>query len=132
MIGSVLAFVVLLCASSFAEQEDNLKIGVMLCQTGNCADWGSAALKGAQLAREQVNAAGGVLSKQIEFIVEDSAESISGARAVTAFQSLLSKDLHFYIAPSWSPAALAIAPIAAKRTDVIVITPSASAREFSR
>jgi branched-chain amino acid transport system substrate-binding protein len=104
----------------------------MLCQTGNCADWGSAALKGAQLAKEQLNAVGGVLSKRIDFVVEDSAESISGARAVSAFQSLLAKNLRSYIGPSWSPAALAIAPIVAPRTNILLITPSASAREFSR
>jgi branched-chain amino acid transport system substrate-binding protein len=115
-----------------AQQSDTFQIGVMLCQTGNCADWGSAALKGAQLAKEQLNASGGVLSKRIDFVVEDSAESVSGARAVTAFQSLLAKNLQFYIGPSWSPAALAIAPIAAKRTNILVVTPSASAREFSR
>lgn len=93
---------------------------------------GTSALKGAQLAAEKVNSEGGILSKKIELIVEDSADSISGAKSVSAFQSLLAKNLSFYIGPSWSPAALAIAPIAAKRTDIILITPSASAREFSR
>ncbi len=125
-------FIALACSTSYAEKRDTLKIGVLLCQTGNCADWGSSALKGAQLATEQINADGGILSKKIELIVEDSADSISGARSVSAFQSLLAKNLNYYIGPSWSPAALAIAPIAAKRTDLILITPSASAREFSR
>ena len=120
------------CSTSYGEEKDTVKIGVLLCQTGNCADWGLSALKGAQLATEQINAAGGVLSKKVELIVEDSADSISGAKSVSAFQSLLAKNLNYYIGPSWSPAALAIAPIAAKRNDVILITPSASAREFSR
>jgi branched-chain amino acid transport system substrate-binding protein len=122
----------LTCSTSYGEEKDTVKIGVLLCQTGNCADWGLSALKGAQLATEQINAAGGVLSKKVELIVEDSADSISGAKSVSAFQSLLAKNLNYYIGPSWSPAALAIAPIAAKRNDVILITPSASAREFSR
>ena len=122
----------LTCSTLHAEQEDTLKIGVLLCQSGNCADWGSSALKGALLAAEKINAEGGVFSKKIELIIEDSADSVSGARAVTAFQSLLTKKLNFYIGPSWSPAALAIAPIAAKQSNIILITPSASAREFSR
>jgi len=127
-----LLFAALSCSTLFAEKKETLKIGVLLCQTGNCADWGQSALSGAQLAVEKINAEGGVLSKTIELIVEDSADSVSGAKAVSAFQMLLAKNLNFYIGPSWSPAAVAIAPIAAKRPEIILITPSASAREFSR
>jgi branched-chain amino acid transport system substrate-binding protein len=118
--------------SCFAQSRESVKIGALLCQTGNCSDWGSAALKGAVLAQERVNSSGGIFSRPIELIAEDSSESISGTQAVTAFQSLLQRNLHFFIGPSWSPAALAIAPIAARRSDIVVITPSASAREFSR
>jgi len=129
---AILFVIALACSSACAQRADNLRIGALLCQTGNCADWGSSALNGAQLATEKINAEGGVLAQQIELVVEDSADSVSGAKAVTAFQSLLAKNLKFIIGPSWSPAALAIVPIAAKRTDIILITPSASAREFSR
>ena len=113
-------------------QETSLNVGLMLCQTGNCADWGSSALRGAKLAAEEVNSQGGVLSKKVNLMVEDTAESISGARAVTAFQRLLSQKIHFLIGPTWAPGALAIAPLAAKRSDILLITPSASAPDFSR
>lgn len=130
-----LAFVVtsaLNISFAISQPKDKLKIGALLCQTGNCADWGTAALKGAELAVEKTNVHGGVLSKEIELVVEDSADSISGARAITAFQSLHSRNFKFYIGPSWAPAALSVAPVVAKLSDIIIITPSASAREFSR
>ena len=112
--------------------EDTFKVGVLLCQTGNCADWGTAASRGARLAQDELNSGGGVLSRKIELITEDTAESISGAHAVTAYQSLVNKKLHYIIGPSWSPGVMSIAPIAAKSMDVLLITPSASARDFSR
>ena len=105
----------------------------MLCQTGNCSDWGRSALKGARLAVENINAeGGGVLARKINLVIEDTDESISGAKAVTAFHSLRRKNLQFIIGPSWSPGALAILPLVSKLQDTIVITPSASAKEFSR
>lgn len=124
-------FAIFSCAS-YSQEQETFRIGVALCQSGNCADWGTAALKGARLAQEQLNAAGGILARRIDFTVEDTAESISGARAVSAFQSLLARNVRFFIGPSWSPAASSLIPIVARRTDIIVITPSASARDFSR
>lgn len=133
--GKLSSLLIALCFCSqvvLGGSEDSFKVGALLCQTGNCADWGTAALRGALLAKEELNSSGGVLSKKIELVVEDTAESISGARAVTAYQSLIARKLHYIIGPSWSPGALAIAPIAANHGDVLLITPSASAREFSR
>jgi branched-chain amino acid transport system substrate-binding protein len=115
-----------------AVPNEELPIGVMLCQSGNCADWGSSALKGSRMAVEEINASGGVLNKQLKLIVEDTEESISGAKAVTAFHNLLRQKVQFIIGPSWAPGALAIAPLATKVKDLIVITPSASSMEFSR
>lgn len=108
-----------------------LEIGVMLCLSGNCADWGQAALEGAQLATDMVNAAGGVQGKLLKLQVEDTGEAISGAKAVTAFKKLqTSGSIKYFIGPSWSPGAKAILPLVKRSTDSLVITPSASAVEF--
>ena len=131
-IPALILFAFALLQTTAGAENTIFSVGIMLCQTGNCADWGSAALKGARLAQDELNAKGGILSKQVALVTEDTAESISGAQAVTAFHRLLDRKLHFLIGPSWSPGALAIAPIAAGRSDVLVITPSASAREFSQ
>lgn len=120
-------------AEDHAKKAPPLSIGALLCLTGNCSDWGTAALRGAQLAIEELNARGGVLGRPLELRVEDTQESIGGARAVSAFQKMSKVDgLQFLIGPSWSPGALSVAPLAAKRKDLILITPSASAEEFSR
>lgn len=110
-----------------------IDIGVLLCLSGNCSDWGSAASKGIQLAASELNEGGGVLGRPITLHIEDTRESISGAQAVTAFSKLTAVDgMKLIIGPSWSPGALAIAPLARELKDVLVITPSASAEEFSR
>jgi branched-chain amino acid transport system substrate-binding protein len=124
-------FLALLFWASVGEGEP-LKVGAMLCQSGACADWGGAALKGAIFASEELNKRGGVLGRPVELVVEDSQDSISGARAVSALQSLLQRNITFLIGPSWAPGALAVAPIVARRRDLLIITPSASAPEFSR
>lgn len=113
--------------------EEPLNIGMLLCLSSNCADWGDSALKGAQLASKEINTQGGVLGRKIVLTVEDTRESVSGAQAVSGFQKLTTiNNLKFIIGPSWSPGALSIAPIAAKRDDILIITPSASAEEFSK
>lgn len=112
---------------------DSLDIGALLCLTGNCADWGSAALKGAELAAKEINSGGGVLGRRLKLQAEDTRESISGAQAVSAFQKFTALEkFHFIIGPSWSPGALAIAPLAAQKKDLLMLTPSASAQEFNR
>ncbi|MBX7145585.1 MAG: ABC transporter substrate-binding protein [Oligoflexia bacterium] len=129
-------FVTALCCclgNLTSAQAQTLPVGVMLCLTGNCADWGSAALKGANLALEDINSRGGVLGYKVVLHVEDTQESISGAKAADAFHKLVDVEcVKFIIGPSWSPGALAIAPLIARQKELLVITPSASAEEFSR
>ncbi len=127
-----LLFLSVLSINCLADQTRDLSIGVMLCQSGNCSDWGNSALKGSRLAIEKINANGGVLDRNVKLVVEDTDESISGAKAVTAYHSLRRQNLQFIIGPSWSPGALAILPLVSKSEDLILITPSASAKEFSR
>lgn len=120
-------------ADTSEEKVETLSIGAMLCLSGNCSDWGTAAFKGVELATEELNAQRGILGKKITLKVEDTQESISGAKSVGAFRKLVDVEgLKFVIGPSWSPGALSVAPLAARRKDILLITPSASAEEFSR
>jgi len=113
--------------------EQSLDIGVLVCLTGNCSDWGTAALRGVELAASELNKEGGLLGRPVRLLIEDTQESISGARAVSAFRKLTTIDrVEFIIGPSWAPGALAIAPLAARNDQLVLITPSASAEEFSR
>ncbi|MBZ0218629.1 MAG: ABC transporter substrate-binding protein [Fimbriimonadaceae bacterium] len=67
---AVLAMVASLVAVA-AVAAESIKIGFNVPQTGFAAADGNSALTGAQLAVEQVNAAGGVLGRQLELVVYD-------------------------------------------------------------
>ena len=65
---------------------DTIKIGMCAPVTGPAAESGGYAVKGAKLALEAVNKAGGVLGKQLELIVEDDQTTNPGI--VLAFSKL--------------------------------------------
>ncbi len=119
-----------LMLQSTAEEKPFL-IAALLSLTGDCADVGDLSKKGIELAIKEINAEGGILGRPVKLILEDSNESNS-INAVSAYRRLLlNSDIHFLIGPSCSPAALAIAPIAAKNPDVILFSPSVGQREFN-
>lgn len=65
---SLLILSLLLSACGGAQQEGTIKIGAALCLTGIQAPLDEPALKGAQLAVEEINKKGGVLGKKLELI----------------------------------------------------------------
>ncbi|MEO6840518.1 MAG: ABC transporter substrate-binding protein [Bradyrhizobium sp.] len=70
-------------------QGATLKIGMCAPVTGPAAESGGYAVKGAKLALEAVNKAGGVMGKQLELIVEDDQTTNPGI--VLAFSKLASQ-----------------------------------------
>lgn len=107
------------------------KLGVMLCLSGDCSEWGTNALKGVQLAQEEVNAAGGVLGRRVVLEVQDS-KDVTPAQAVSAFRTLArDSEIHFIIGPSWTVAGLSLAPLIARRGDLVVISPSIGVNKFN-
>ncbi|OIP27125.1 MAG: hypothetical protein COY46_01515 [Chloroflexi bacterium CG_4_10_14_0_8_um_filter_46_9] len=52
---------------------ETIKIGVVLDLTGDLGAMGNRILNGARLAADEINAAGGVLGKEVELVVEDGA-----------------------------------------------------------
>ncbi len=54
-----------------AAQDDKIIIGAALCQTGIQAPLDEPALRGAQLAVDELNAKGGILGKKVELIAMD-------------------------------------------------------------
>ena len=109
---------------------DVVKIGALLCLTGSCAEWGQASLKGLKLAAEQINFQGGINNKKIELYVEDSQEAKGPSFTISGYRRLRAESVYLIIGPTWSPAGLAIAPIAAKDS-VIMISASLGVREFN-
>ena len=72
--------------TSASAQGATIKIGMCAPVTGPAAESGGYAIKGAKLALEAVNKAGGVLGKQLELIIEDDQTTNPGI--VLAFSKL--------------------------------------------
>jgi branched-chain amino acid transport system substrate-binding protein len=70
-------------------QAATIKIGMCAPVTGPAAESGGYAIKGAKLALDAINKAGGVLGKQLELIVEDDQTTNPGI--VLAFSKLASQ-----------------------------------------
>jgi branched-chain amino acid transport system substrate-binding protein len=119
-------------SSSQIKADDTIKVGVLACLSGGCAEWGNSTKHGLLIALEKINAAGGVLNKKIELVFEDTNEATAAMQAVTALRSLQSKyGITLFVGPSWTPAGLALAPIAGKMDEVLMISPSLGVAEFN-
>jgi branched-chain amino acid transport system substrate-binding protein len=85
---STIAALILL--SGCAKNEDTIKIGEYASLSGKEASLGQSSHQGTVLAVERINAAGGVLGKKLELIVEDT-QSKAGESG-TAVRKLISRD----------------------------------------
>ncbi len=107
----------------FAEE---VKLGAILILTGEGATYGVNSQRGIELAKEELNAAGGINGKALSLIYEDEAGGRAD-KAVSAFKKLVSVDhVKFIIGPNWTDASRALGPLA-EREGVIMIAPSALA-----
>lgn len=77
-------------ASLIASAQEVIKVGEIASITGKEASLGQSSHNGTLLAIEEINAAGGVLGKQIQLITEDT-QSKAGESA-TAAKKLISRD----------------------------------------
>src|SRR5438046_167776 len=88
---SALCFSASFILASFAAAADGtIKIGEYASITGKEASLGQSSHQGTVLAVERINAAGGVLGKQLELITEDT-QSKAGESG-TAVRKLISRD----------------------------------------
>ncbi len=93
------------------EQEGTVKIGVMLPLTGDAAVYGESMGTALELTKEEINANGGILGKQVEFVIEDSkCDAKEGANAANSLINL--KGMKIILAEECSGPTLAAAPIA--------------------
>lgn len=109
-------------AASGTEIGKSLKIGLNLELTGNVSAYGSAEEKGAKLAVDEINKAGGVDGKTIEVITKDNKSDNSEAATVTTNLATESK-VNVVVGPATSGATAAASPNASKAA-VPLITPS--------
>jgi len=94
---------------------------VIVPLSGGAANLGEWALRGATIAKNEINEGGGIKGKPLEIIVED--DQCDGKLALTAFEKLTStNDISVIVGPLCNAAALPVAtPAKAKSVPIIAI-----------
>jgi branched-chain amino acid transport system substrate-binding protein len=104
-----------------ARAADKLKIGVLEPQTGTYAALGGNEIIGAKMALEDINAKGGILGREVELVIEDTAANVG--TAVQKANKLIDRDgCDLLMGGVSSAVALAIAQTANQRGKVYMVT----------
>lgn len=104
---------VLLAGSAFAQSGDPILIGVPVGLSGANSVVAPSVVQSAELAVEEINAAGGVLGRPLELVIADDASGAAGAQK--AFDSLVfQKEVNVLISMETSAARNAGLPIVSK------------------
>ena len=107
----VLALGVAACGDSDDDQDEPFRIGVMESLTGAGETYGTVANQSKQMAADEINAAGGIDGRMLEFVVEDS--KCNAADAIAAYHKLTDVDgVKIILGTSCSAAMLGVAPLA--------------------
>ena len=100
------------------------RIGVMESLTGAGETYGMVALQSKKMALDEINAAGGVNGRMLEFVVEDS--KCNAQDAITAYKKLTDVDgIKIILGTSCSGAMLGVAPLA-EEDEVVLFSGLAS------
>lgn len=103
------------------ESAETIKIGGLGPLTGPLAIYGVTATNGSKLAFEEINKNGGILGKQVEFVLFD--EKGDSTEAVTAYNRLVDEGIVALVGDITSKPSLAVAEIAAQ-DNMPMITPT--------
>src|SRR6266536_4453867 len=100
-VSSMLVVVLAICAAlpAAAQQAEPIKIGVIQPLSGPVADSGNYVRMGAEIAREWINARGGVLGRPITLLIEDNKSDPK--EAATAAEKLIVRDKVPVIMGAW-------------------------------
>ena len=89
---------------------DTYKIGMVTPLTGNVSVYGIAVKNAAVMAMEEINAAGGINGKMVEFVIMD--DKGDSAEGVSAFNKLISDGVSVILGPVISGVTGAVTSIA--------------------
>jgi branched-chain amino acid transport system substrate-binding protein len=73
-----------------AQAQETIRVGIALSQTGNLADSSTHYWHGVELWRDRVNASGGLLGKQVEFVIYD--DRSDAATSARLYERLITSD----------------------------------------
>jgi branched-chain amino acid transport system substrate-binding protein len=117
---AIIAIIALVLLVGCAHAEKSIAIGAVFHLTGAGAFWGTGEHNAAQIAIEDINAAGGIDGKPLKLIVEDGKTDFP--QTASAFRKLIDTDrVPIIIGPTWF--GQVTAPIA-EETKTAVLSPS--------
>ncbi len=103
---------------------DTFKIGVIGPLTGGAAAYGTAVQYAAEIAVEEINAAGGINGKQVEIKSED--DELDAQKSVNAYNTLKDWGMNVLVGSVTSACSIAVSE-ETKNDNMFQITPSGSA-----
>lgn len=106
-----------------------LRIGGMGPLTGENASYGISVRNGAQVAVDEINAAGGVNGMTLELAFED--DEASPEKAKNAFSALMDKEIHVMLGATTTDATIALGELTQKE-NMLQITPSGSGQDCTK
>lgn len=124
---TLLSLVACLTALHSVAAED-LRISVLVGQTGASQTFGRNETDGYTLAAEERNAKGGVNGKRVVLEFEDT--ETSAKQIISAFHLQAAKGAQVVLGPTWLDGFPAVIPVA-KKKGVLLVTPSAAVEAFS-
>ena len=104
--------------------DDTFKIGVIGPLTGGAAAYGQAVQYAAEIAVEEINAAGGINGKQVEIKSED--DELDAQKSVNAYNTLKDWGMDMLVGSVTSACSIAVSE-ESKNDNLFQITPSGSA-----
>ena len=122
-IGLLLAAAACLPVAAWAE--DTIKIGFPIPLSGPTAVYGKPILAGAELAVQQINAAGGVLGRKLELLSRDS--KANADEAVRLARELIIKDSVDFLAGTLTSAEAPAVSTVSKENKIVFIAPTSKA-----
>lgn len=126
---SIIVLVAIAIVLCYPSQKGPINIGAILPLTGDAGFYGESIQKGINMAVDEINEKGGINSRKINVIYEDS--KASPMDGVTVFNRLINiHKVPVVIGDAVSSVTLAIAPIAEKNK-VVVLSPLSSAPDIT-
>jgi len=122
MTTGILVIVTLLLAATLATADNNtVKIGVTLSQTGKYTDFGIEMLQGLEMFIEDVNGRGGASGRTVELVVYD--DESDRETAARLYEKLIVEDkIDLLIGPYSTPLTLAVTEVTERYDFPIVVT----------
>ncbi|MHA1114158.1 MAG: ABC transporter substrate-binding protein, partial [Alphaproteobacteria bacterium] len=107
----IAALALAVALSAPTARAETYKIGAIMAMTGAASFYGTIMTRGAQLAIDEINAAGGINGNMLELVIEDH-KGGKPQPAVSGMNRMISLQKVQAVLSSFSPPTLAIAPIA--------------------